>query len=63
MTSGRCARGYELLVNDLGEHHLTFSVAFDGDQEKAIAAADRWIERVKTFGGIAARGTDRKSVV
>jgi hypothetical protein len=45
--------GTELLVNDLGEHHATFSVAFEGDHEAAVAATGRWIERVERFGGIA----------
>ena len=56
--------GTESMVNDLGEHYVTFHVAFQGDYEGAVAATNRWIERVQTFGGIAEighaslRGTD-----
>jgi hypothetical protein len=56
--------GVEMMTNDLGEDHVSFSVAFERDQEGAFAAADRCLERVKTFGGIGAvgraalRGTD-----
>jgi hypothetical protein len=56
--------GVEIEPNDLGEHWVTFSVAFAGDREGAAAAAERWVERVQTFGGIARidhvslRGTD-----
>jgi hypothetical protein len=49
---------------DLGEHYVKFHVAFQGDYEGAVAASNRWIERVQTFGGVAEighaslRGTD-----
>ena len=52
------------MTNRLDEDHVKFSVAFEGDQEGAAAAADAWLARVKTFGGIAEvgsaslRGTD-----
>ena len=56
--------GVEMMTNQLGEDHVDFSVAFEGDHDGAVAAADEWVERVKTFGGIrevgraALRGTD-----
>ena len=56
--------GAEIDVNDLGEHWVTFRVVFGGDYDGATAAAERWVERVETFGGIARishvslRGTD-----
>jgi hypothetical protein len=56
--------GTQLTVNPLGEHHATFSVAFEGDHDAAVAATDAWVQRVQTFGGIAGightslRGTD-----
>jgi hypothetical protein len=52
------------MVNDLGEHWVDFSVAFEGDHEGAVGAVQSWAERVETFGGIAQisrvslRGTD-----
>jgi hypothetical protein len=42
-----------LTVNDLGEYWVDFSVAFKGDREGAARAVDKWVERVRTFGGIA----------
>jgi hypothetical protein len=56
--------GSEITVNRLGEHHVDFTVAFEGDHAGATAAAEAWRERVETFGGIdritraALRGTD-----
>jgi len=44
-------------VNQLGEHYVDFTFAFEGDHDGATAAAEAWIERVETFGGIdASRG-------
>jgi hypothetical protein len=56
--------GSEIMVNELGEHWVDFTVVFDGDYDGATAAAEAWIERVETFGAIdritraALRGTD-----
>ena len=52
------------MVSELGEHWVDFTVVFEGDYTGATAAAEAWIERVETFGGIervtraALRGTD-----
>lgn len=56
--------GSELLVNDLGENHMTFSVAFQSDHDSAIAVVDLCVKRVDTFNGVrnighaSLRGTD-----
>jgi len=56
--------GSEFMTNSDGEHYAKFSVAFEGKREGAVAAADAWITRVRTFGAVARishsslRGTD-----
>lgn len=52
--------GCDVMVNRLGECHATFSVAFAGDYDSAVAAADAWADRVATLRGIASIG--RKSL-
>jgi CheY-like chemotaxis protein len=60
----RWETGSEIMVNRLGEHHVTFTVVCEGDCDNAVAASDGWFARVATFGGIASigrvalRGTD-----
>jgi hypothetical protein len=56
--------GFEVGENEQGEDWVDFTVAFDGDTDGAVAAAESWIQRVEPFGGIekirraALRGTD-----
>ena len=56
--------GSNITVNQLGEHYIDFTFAFEGDHDGAIAAAEAWIENVEASGFIdritraALRGTD-----
>ncbi len=56
--------GTEFMSNPVGEHYGIFSIAFNGGQDGAVAAAEAWCARVATFGGIeeighaSLRGTD-----
>lgn len=60
--------GAEYVQNRLGEHHVRFRVAFEGDHDRAVAAAGAWAARLETFDGIESidrlslRGTDGTSL-
>jgi hypothetical protein len=65
----RWETGSEVLVNQLGEHHVTLTVVCEGDRDDAIAVFDGWLSRVSAFGGISeigrmsVRGTDGTNLV
>jgi len=60
--------GAEFMENEAGEHYGTFSAAFKGDQEGAVAATDLWFAHLQTFrsieniGHMSLRGTDGTDV-
>ena len=65
----RWETGSEILVNQLGEHHVTLTVVCEGDRDNVLAAFERWLSEVSSFRGISEigrtsiRGTDGTNLV